>query len=289
MRRNSLILLPFIATLLCGASLYAQGGSEAEPAPEPELQAKQERPSLWQFGIYGGGALASNSAEFVTLPGVISCQGDSILYTGGSGGGIQFAGVVGMQPAPAEDFLSHVGWSVKASFYSTSSSFETEERIGQSISPTGELSPIISRYVIDAGLTTLAVEPTLLYQFSRNVPIIVGIGPTAGLLLGATYDQKEEVASPSGATFADGRSERNVRSGDLEESNSLNLGGTITIGYNIQITPLISLRPEIGGTLSFTDPVPNVSWTQNLFRGGISLLFNPASKESNPLGPTLGR
>ena len=291
MKRHSRILIPFLVLLLLsgGRDLLAQGGSEPEPSPEPDLQAKQTSPSLWQFGLYGGGALASNSAEFVTLPGVISCQGDSVLYTGGSGGGFQLAGVAGMQPSPSTGFLSHIGWSLKAGLSSTGSTFETEERIGQSISPTGELSPVVSRYTIEAGLTTLAIEPTLLFQISSDVPLIIGLGPTAGFLIGATYDQKEEIASPSGASFADGRTERNIRSGDIEEKAGLTMGGTMTIAYNIQITPVISLRPEIGGTLSLSDPIPDVSWGQNLFRGGLSLLINPASRDSSPLGPTLGR
>ena len=85
MKRQNLILLSFLAILIGGDVLLAQGG-EPERVPEPQFEARQPTPGLWQFGVYGGGALASNSAEFVTLPGVISCQGDSILYTGGSGG-----------------------------------------------------------------------------------------------------------------------------------------------------------------------------------------------------------
>ena len=288
MKRQNLILLSFLAILIGGDVLLAQGG-EPERVPEPQFEARQPTPGLWQFGVYGGGALASNSAEFVTLPGVISCQGDSIRYTGGSGGGFQFAGVIGMRPGIGAGFLSHLGWSLKAGISSTGSTFETEERIGQSISPSGELSPIFSRYTIDAGLTTIALEPTLLFQVSPNVPLTIGIGPTVGFLLGATYDQKEEIASPTEARFADGRTERNVRSGDIEETAGLNLGGTLTLAYDIRITPVISIRPELAGTLSLNEPVTDVTWKQNLFRGGISILFNPSSRTSNPLGPSIGR
>ena len=285
MRRNSLIFLPLLSFLLYGDNLFAQGGTEPERPSDTEIEVQPVAHSTWQFGIFAGGGLAANSAEFVTLPGVISCQGDSVLYTGVSGGGLQFAGVIGMEPAPDQGFISHLGWSLKAGLSTTSSSFETEERIGQSISPTGELSEIISRYSIDAGLTTLVLEPTLLYQLSESTPLIIGVGPAAGFLIGGTYDQKEEIASPSGAQYADGRTERNVRSGEIEETKGLNLGATLSLAYDISITPVISFRPEISGTLGLTKPVTDVSWKQHMFRGGISLLFNPSAKYSSPLGP----
>ena len=289
MRRNNLIVLPLLTFLFYGNALFAQGGIEPEPDPDPGIEAQPAASGTWQFGIFAGGGLASNSAEFVTLPGIISCQGDSVLYTGGSGGGLQFAGVIGMKPVPSSGFASHLGWSLKAGLSTTSSSFETEERIGQSISPTGELSEIISRYTIDAGLTTLILEPTLLYQLSESTPLIFGLGSNVGFLIGATYDQKEVIASPSGARYADGRTERNVRSGDIEETSGLNLGATLSLAYDIAISPVISLRPEVSGTFSLTEPVTDVNWKQHVFRGGISLLFSPSAKSSTPLGPAVGR
>lgn len=254
----------------------------------PNLNAQQTEPgstpAKLQFGVYGGGVLAPNSAEFSTLPGLISCQGDTTFYGGSTGGGFSVAAVVGMLPGSGDGFLSHLGFSVKVGLTSTNSTFEADERIGQSISPTGDVSEVVSRYSLESGLSTLIVEPTAFYRVSSETPLLIGLGPTLGFLVGATYDQKEEIASPAGARFADGRTERNVRSGDLEETSGMLLGAELSLAYDIKASPLISIRPELGGRLSFIGPVSDADWKQHGLRAGVSILFTPAASQSTPLG-----
>lgn len=272
MKSNRLSLALALAGILtCAMQARAQRGAEAPQDAPPE-------PSTLQFGVYGGGALAPNSAEFAALPGMISCQGDSILYGGSTGGGFTAAAVVGIMPGSR----SHIGASLKVGLSSTSSTFETDERIGQAISPSGEVADVISRYTVSGSLSTLIIEPTAFYRVSADAPLLIGIGPTLGLLMGATYDQKEEVAAPSGARYADGRTERNVREGDIEETNGMLLGGTLSLAYDIKASAQIAIRPEISGTLGFNGPVDD--WTQHTLRAGLSILFSPAAAQSTPLG-----
>lgn len=276
MKSNRLSLALALAGILaCAMQARAQRGAEAPQDAPPG-------PSTLQFGVYGGGALAPNSAEFATLPGMVSCQGDSILYGGSTGGGFTAAAVVGIMPGSGKDFLSHIGATLKVGLSSTSSTFETDERIGQAISPSGEVADVISRYTVSGSLSTLIIEPTAFYRVSADAPLLIGIGPTLGLLMGATYDQKEEVAAPSGARYADGRTERNVREGDIEETSGLLMGGTLSLAYEIKASAQISIRPEISGTLGFNGPVDD--WTQHTLRAGLSILFSPAAAQSTPLG-----
>lgn len=267
--------------VLAGLLTLASQGIAQRGAEAPQMPGS---PSTLQFGIYGGGVLAPNSAEFATLPGIVSCQGDSILYGGSAGGGFTIAAVAGIMPGSGEGFLSHIGASLKVGLSSTSSTFEADERIGQAISPTGEVSDVISHYTIESGLSTLIIEPTAFYRVSAEAPLLIGIGPTLGLLMGATYDQKEEVVSPSGARYADGRTERNVRAGDIEETSGMLLGGTLSLAYEIKASPLIAIRPEISGTLGFNGPVSGTDWKQHTVRAGLSILFSPATAQSTPLG-----
>lgn len=265
-----------IGILLAGLlTLVSQATAQKSEVPAP---------AKLQFGVYGGGALAPNSAEFATLPGIVSCQGDTILYGGATGGGFAVAAVAGFMPGSGTGFLSHIGASLKVGLTGTNSTFEADEHIGQAISPAGEVSDVISHYTIETGLTTLIVEPIVHYRVSSSTPLLIGVGPTLGLIVGATYNQKEEITSPSGAHYPDGRTERNVREGDIEETNALLLGGTLSFAYDIQASAQIIVRPEINGTLGFNGPVSDVDWTQHTLRFGVSLLFSPAAAQSTPLG-----
>ena len=265
------------------------GGPSGEEQPAPTINKKKTASSFFQVGLYGGAALTPNSAEFATLPGLISCQGDTALYGSTTGSGFAVAASVGMAPMPADGFMSHIGWNVKLGLSSSSASFETDESIGQSISPSGELSTVISTYTVDAGVTTLLIEPMAYYQISTSTPLIIGLGPSLNYMLGATYDQKEAISSPAGALYADGRDERNVRDGDIEETSSMLVGGTLNIGYDVRLSPIFSLRPELSATLGFSKVVSDTDWTQHAVRLGISLLYNTEADISTPLGPTDGR
>jgi hypothetical protein len=243
-----------------------------------------------QFGVHVGGELAPNSANFLTLPGVVTCQGDSILYGGATGGGFMAGGVVEFSPRGGSGgFVSHLGASLQLLYSSSSSTFETDERIGRSISPQGELSEVVSTYSIATNLTRIQIDPSVVYKVSDDVPLTIGLGPRLGLLAAATYDQKEEIGSPSDATYADGRAERNVRSGDIGETNGLLMGAGLSVGYDLTISPTIALRPELSAALGLNGPVADVDWKQHSLRLGVSLLFRATGRASTPLGPGVER
>jgi hypothetical protein len=244
--------------------------------------------SLWQFGLNGSGIAAVPSASFTELPGVVNCLGanSSAKFTSGSGGGFSVAAIAGLVPTVGQDFGSHIGYAVRLGYASSKTSFETQERVGQSIDPNGQVVTDIDTYTIDATLTSLRVEPMVTYQVGPTFPLLVELGVNLGLQMSGTYDQSEKISSPANARYIDGTTERNVSSGDLTDRSGLTAGISLGLGYDIHLSSEISLRPELSGLLGIGSPVSNVTWSPHEVRFGLSLLYTIPPEAPNPLGPT---
>jgi hypothetical protein len=254
----------------------------------PAIAAAQQRTGhAVQFGVQANGLLGATSSEFSQLPGVANCIGSlgaPTIFDGGSGGGFSGSALIGLTPIPGNEggFLSHLGGELAVGFASASTTFEVDERIGQAIDPSGNILPVFSRYTVDTKVSELRLEPMARYYLG-NLPLTLGIGAKLGFLMGATYDQKETIASPSAATFEDGSKERNSNSGDLAETSGLQVGIKLGIAYDVMLAQTITLRPEIGGMLALTSPVQGVTWNPNELRLGLAILFTPALQQSTPL------
>lgn len=265
----------FALLLLCTAPLIAQpqGAREAIPVP------------LWQFGGYGGVVIGGASGSFATLPGINNCKGDTALFDGGSGNGFAISALVGLRPAMGKGgFSSNIGWQARVGFTSVSTTFETTEVIGPAMNPMGMVLPITSKYVIETSLSELRVEPMATYQVSRALPLVLGLGARLGFLMGKTFEHHEEVASPTGARYGDGSTERNTSSGDLEETSGFQAGLKAAVGFDINLSPNFALRPEVGTMLGFISPVADTDWSQTELHVGIALIFTTDPPRSSPLG-----
>jgi hypothetical protein len=243
-----------------------------------------------QFGGGVSGLLGTPTAEFSQLPGVANCIGSlgaGTAFDGGSGGGFAVSALVGISPLPAMDegFLSHIGADLSIGYAGASTTFEVDERIGQAIDPAGNILPIFSRYTVETQVSELRLEPMARYYIGPSVPLTFGIGAKLGFLLGATYDQKETIASPSGATYGDGSSERNASSGDLAETSGMQAGLKLALGYDVPLSKGLALRPELTGLLALNSPVQGVTWNPNELRFGLSIVFTQTPLQSTPLQP----
>lgn len=235
----------FALMLLCAVAAVAQPQGAREPLPVP----------LLQFGGYGGVVIGSSSGSFASLPGINNCKGDTVLFDGGSGNGFMVAGMVAMRPALLQgDAVSHIGWQARVGFSSASTTFEASELIGPAMNPMGMVLPVTSKYVVETSLSELRVEPSATYQISRSTPLVFAVGARLGFLMGKTFTHHEEVASPTGARYSDGTTERNNSSGDLQETSGFQAGVTAGVGFDINLSSSIALRPEAGTMLGFTSP-----------------------------------
>ncbi len=238
-----------------------------------------------QVGLHAEGVLAAPTANFITFPGVQNCMSatGTAGFEGGTGGGFSVFGLLALRPTPGAGFASHLGGAVRVGFSSSSTRFTADEPIGSASDAFGNVVPVVDRYNITVKTGELRVEPSGNYRLSAEVPLFVSLGARLSYLAGGTYEQYESIASPAGATFGDGSSERNRTAGDLTEVRALQVGMTFGIGYEIPLGPTFSLRPELSGLLALTSPVPGVDWSPHEVRFGLGVLYTLPRESSSPL------
>jgi hypothetical protein len=229
--------------------------------------------------------LSAPTASFNQLPGVLLCLGlnSDQKFDGGSGGGIFMGAMVTRRPGIREAFASHIGYSVKVGLSRLTSTFETDETIGQGSDPQGNILPVVDRYRIETTTNEIRLEPTVEYWISSAFPLMITLGPRIGYLASGSYTQSEQIISPAGAEFSDGTTVRNEHSGTMTEINGLQFGLNLGVAWEIPATPNLALRPTLGATLGFTSPVTGVNWKGNELRAGISILYMLEQSQSNPL------
>lgn len=250
-----------------------------------QASGQGRRGGIMQVGLHIDGVLSAPTADFVEFPGVSNCivpQGDT-RFESGSGGGFSLCGVLALKPAIGATLGSRVGGVLKVGLSTTSTTFEADETIGSASDPAGTIHPVVSRYGITVRLSEMRVEPSASFWPSTSVPVLVSLGARLGYVFGGTYDHREDLVAPSGATFRDGSTVRNTGAGDITEVRTLQMGLSLGVAYDIPMSPTLSLRPEIGGLLGLQSPVNGVQWKANEVRLGVSLLYMLPREGSSPL------
>jgi outer membrane protein with beta-barrel domain len=253
---------------------------------QPQADAPVRHSSL-QFGVEGYGIINAPTASFTQLPGVDNCLGTvtkSASFEGGSGGGYGVGAVVSIKPWGGGGFASHIGGSAKVIFSSSSTKFEADEEIGQVSDSKGTLVPAISRYTVETKVTQVSLDPTVSYWIGAKLPLFFSVGAHLGYVLGGTYSQGEKLVSPQGLTYrTEGTTERNQNSGDLQQVSKIGGGVLVGVGYDLQVTPKLSIRPEVEGLFSLSAPVSGIDWKSHELHLGVSFIFTPPSEGPTPL------
>ncbi|MEO5929727.1 MAG: outer membrane beta-barrel protein, partial [Candidatus Kapaibacterium sp.] len=192
--------------------------------------------------------------------------------------------VVGLRPGSSGGFTSHLGGTVRLVFSSSSTKFEADEEIGQVSDAKGTIVPAISRYTVETKVTQVSLDPTVSYWIGQKFPLILSVGAHLGYVLGGTYSQGEKLVSPQGLTYkTEGTTERNQNSGDLQQVSKIGGGIVVGLGYDLQVTPKLSIRPEVEGLLSLSGPVSGIDWKSHELHLGVSFMFTPPSEGPSPL------
>ena len=259
----------------------AQGSApEKEPVPEVEVESAGRAGHTLEIGIAASGDLIMNSASFTTFPGMVSCQGDSVLFDGSA----DLAYSVGARLALMPVGSNSIGGDLTLGIRAQRASFEADERIGQTLLPGDQVVPVITRYSLEASVLSLALDPRLLFRPGGS-DLLLTAGPSLEFPLSSDMEQRESLVEPSESQFADGRRERNVNGGSIESLASVMFGIGLGISYDIPVADALSIRPFLDGYLGFSSPVTDTDWTPHAIRLGLAVMFRPATEQSNPLTP----
>ncbi len=284
-RTHTRLLASTLIVLLCGSAVVFGQGSAPERELDPDISAstKSDGHSL-EIGLSASGDLVLNSASFLTFPGALSCQGDTILFGGSSSPAYSIGARISLMPSGGDGIGGIIGGDVQIGVRSRAGSFEADEQIGQTLLPGDNLSPVVTRYSIDASLFSISVDPHLLIRPSGS-DLIVTLGPSFEFPISSNYEQMESLVKPSETNFSDGRSERNVQSGSIESISGMLLSLGLGLSYDIPVSDVISLRPFISGSLGLSKPISEIDWSSHALRLGLSAMLRPTTVESNPLTP----
>ncbi|OGU37812.1 MAG: hypothetical protein A2X61_01660 [Ignavibacteria bacterium GWB2_35_12] len=263
MKRNIIL---FIFLLAIGVNeLFAQ--AEAEP-----LRTR--------YGVFADFNINLHAANFTKLPGVPNCCPN---FREGNGTGPSLGGLYEMPFSEKFLFSVRAGWFNIGGILS-----ETEPTLV--ILPNDSLEDGEFEHTIDAGLSTISLEPMIGSQLFDNFFLYAGL--SLGFLIQSDYSQKEQITKPVDyGVFNDTTRSRtrNVYSGTIEQVSgfltSLKVGATYELPLNRDRTLLAA--PGVSFTYGLTNIVTGLQWKVSSLAIGVALKYSP--RETLPVKEEIRR
>jgi outer membrane protein OmpA-like peptidoglycan-associated protein len=255
--RNLLIVLAFAL----GVNVHAQTSEKASQ----------------RIGLFGNVDAALNMASFTGLPSVASCcpEYSNVTDLG------WLVGLTYIRPL-TEPWTLHVR-AHYGSYSGTFSSLETQPVIGAG--GTEEMATV--RHDLATSFDQISIEPLAGYAVTKDLSLLGGL--TMGYLLSSTYEQKETLEDPQGATFENLLRERNAFSGPIPTAASVAFGITIGASYDLALNSdrTVFLSPEVLFSFSPISHVSGISYNVHHLRAGLALSFVPPALQDSLYGSEL--
>ncbi len=275
----------YYTILLLSVYLFLLPNSASAQSVPTVLHAEEPAVSVYRsvfgdrlsWGVFGDVNLAMHRADFRVLPGVPGC-----CPRFESGSGVAFsAGVLGDIP-----IVSRLAVQLRAGYYRNDAlltALEHEPVVVDAVSVDG-----VFEHTVRARLSLVAVEPLLRFQPTNELSVFAG--GRIGIVLGATYEQREVISEPASGVFTDTRTrERNVFSGDIPNASSVEAALVGGIGYALPLNRrrTLFLVPEVLYSFGLTDVVNELDWSASSLRAGVAVVFMPRTQQEIPELPTL--
>jgi outer membrane protein OmpA-like peptidoglycan-associated protein len=308
MKHRSLLILGCLTVLYSEqmlAQMSAQQGSVPPSAPNARRMADPLLHKRWQYGVVGGYAWQTHSANFLELPTLPiavprgSLGTEPTPFTSGTGTGLE-AGVVVEIPLSLELSLGLRGlWG------GWSAALTAREIHDVALPPpaTGT-EQITSEFRFQPTWTSVLFAPHVIWapdaglgedaERGINAPLS-GFRLMAGARLGWTLStgltQSETlIDAGNGGFLPDGTGrERNRSTGIIPNAERFTLDAQVGLGYDIALPLGTSVRsaalviaPELWYSAGLLNLVQGVDWRMSQFRAGVAIKFVPAVPEEVP-------
>ncbi|TAL67156.1 MAG: hypothetical protein EPN82_16435 [Bacteroidetes bacterium] len=260
-------IISFLVFMIAGATvLLAQVQSEPEPL-------------RMRYGVFADFNINLHASNFPKLPNVDNCCKN---FTGGVGTGPSLGGL--FELPFSEKYL----FSIRAGWYSIGGLLrETEGTFV--LLPNDDTTSGEFEHSIDAGFSTIAIEPTIGTRLFDNFFLYTGIN--LGLLIQHDYSQKEQIVKPVDyGVFVDSKERtRNVYSGKIDNAasliSSLKVGASYELPLNRERTLLAA--PEVSFTFGLTNLINGLLWKVSTLSIGVAIKYSP--KREVPIEKELRR
>ena len=247
------IIIIFVITLF-SVSLFAQDKQQ-------NSYYNYKAPAI---GLYGGVNFNQHSTDFTKLPGTYDCCPH---YQDGSGTGFAIGGLYSM---PLNDFLM---FDIRLGYFTRDGQMTYDEAVV--LNRNGEAYNGIFTHTLDAGLGSISLEPILGIKLIGGLKFNVGFH--AGFVISKTYSIKETIKDPVDGTFENGLRERMVQTGDIQESQSIELSPLAGLSYDIPLDKrqVWYLTPEVFYYYGLTDVLNDYKWKVNTLHAGLAIKYAP--------------
>ena len=217
-----------------------------------------------KYGLFVHGAYNLHSADFKQLPGIPCC---SPGFDGGGGFGFDI-GLMGSLPISDKWLVS-----LRAGYSTYSGKLETDE--ARTVNLFGDAVPGTFRHTIDASIPAFVVDVLAGFRPAERLTIL--LGPTIGIAMSPTFEQREDLILPEIGTFEDSTRTRLNATGPIPGSKSVMPALTIGVSYDIPLDANHTwyLMPEAMFSLGFTNIADSVTWSVSRVRVGVALAYSP--------------
>jgi hypothetical protein len=146
----------------------------------------------------------------------------------------------------------------------------------------------VSEFILEPTINLVSIEPGLYLTPFDKFPFSFRIGFQAGILLGKTFSQQENLISPDNVFFENGSRTRGVYSGSISNASSMNIAVSVGARLRAYKAGSISIYPEIRYNHGLTDMVNGLNWKSSSVQAGVMIAFNiPQGSTPPPPAPPL--
>lgn len=242
--------------LICAALLLGSVAGFAQETDGP------------RYGLFGAAGFVNHRADFPRVPGTQSC---CLSFNGGSGFGLGGGGLLEWQ-------TGRVLLGARVGAMTHPFDMTTEE--GTFIITEGTGADGSFHHRLTGSYLTVGIEPTIGLRLFGGA--IASVGVQVGMPVSGTYEQYEQLTSPTAGTFmnADGtdsqRRTRNEYEGDLP-GMKLRIAPLASVGYELPMNAdgTLLLVPEVSYQLGLTDVIDGADWKTDVLRAGVAVKFGP--------------
>lgn len=242
----------------------------------PPLHAQTSSDSVRLiYGIYGGALLGYQSGEFPVF-GSPGCG----IFSGGSVRGVTAGLTLDLRQIPSLspiDIHGRLRWEMNAARYAAAP-LDEQTRFD---SAAGELVTLQREYRYDITSHSLLLD--LLAAWRATPHLSLALGGAAGVRIGSTHEQSDNILGPGEQSFSDGESRRAIPPGIRATTATPIFQWKFTAGYEIIPPRGFLFRPELFVQGDITPTVREAGWRSIAGGIGLSIMLRPAEPAPQPV------
>lgn len=217
-----------------------------------------------RWGLYASGNLNHHEAQFRALPTVPNC---CVEFLGNDAFRYSIGALLDWRMTERTTLEFRFGYS------DMSSRLHEENFIGNAILGN-DVVQAYSEHSIDATLGLLELQPLLQYRPFAELPLFLQGGFSFGTLVSKSYDQRETLTRPAGATYNNDSTTRNVFRGEIPLLQDIQSSFVAGISSRLASVWMVDITPEIVISLPLHALIDGIDWRVLIVKIGASVRLN---------------